>query len=93
MKGSRPEQALLSIDNPPVTPLSSGVRQGLFDGVSAALADDAIAAIVLTGMHRAFIAGADISEFGSAASEGVGLGEALELLKDHGPLSAWWSSQ
>ncbi len=23
----------------------------------------------------------------------VGLGEALELLKDHGPLSAWWSSQ
>ena len=73
--------ALLSIDNPPVNPLSSGVRQGLFDGVSNALADDAIEAIVLTGMHRAFIAGADISEFGAAATEGVGLGEALDKME------------
>jgi 3-hydroxyacyl-CoA dehydrogenase len=61
--------------------LSSGVRQGLFDGVSSALADDAIEAIVLTGMHRAFIAGADISEFGAAATEGVGLGEALDKME------------
>ena len=73
--------ALLSIDNPPVNPLSSGVRQGLFDGVSSALADDAIEAIVLTGLHRAFIAGADISEFGAAATEGVGLGEALDKME------------
>ena len=73
--------ALLSIDNPPVNPLSSGVRQGLFDSVSSALADDAIEAIVLTGMHRAFIAGADISEFGAAATEGVGLGEALDKME------------
>ncbi len=73
--------ALLSIDNPPVNPLSSGVRQGLFDGVSSALADDAIEAIVLTGMHRAFIAGADISEFGAAATAGVSLGEALDKLE------------
>jgi len=73
--------ALLSIDNPPVNPLSSGVRQGLFDGVSSALTDDAIEAIVLTGMHRAFIAGADISEFGAAATEGVGLGEALDKME------------
>ena len=73
--------ALLSIDNPPVNPLSSGVRQGFFDGVSSALADDAIEAIVLTGLHRAFIAGADISEFGAAATEGVGLGEALDKME------------
>ena len=73
--------ALLSIDNPPVNPLSSGVRQGLFDGVSSALADDAIEAIVLTGLHRAFIAGADISEFGAAATEGVGLGDALDKME------------
>ena len=73
--------ALLSIDNPPVNPLSSGVRQGLFDGVSFALADDAVEAIVLTGMHRAFIAGADISEFGAAASESVSLGEALDMME------------
>ncbi len=73
--------ALLSIDNPPVNPLSSGVRQGLFDGVSNALADNAIEAIVLTGMHRAFIAGADISEFGAAATAGVNLGEALNKME------------
>lgn len=73
--------ALLSIDNPPVNPLSSGVRQGLFDGVKKALSDDGIAAIVVTGMHRAFIAGADISEFGAAASEGVGLNEALQTME------------
>ena len=78
MKGTvhyekRGEIALLSIDNPPVNPLSSGVRQGLYDGVTTALEDDEIKAIVVTGLHRAFIAGADISEFGAAASEGVGL--------------------
>ncbi len=86
MKGTvhyevRDNIALLSIDNPPVNPLSSGVRQGLFDGVSKALADDAIEAVVLTGMHRAFIAGADISEFGAAASESVSLGEALDKME------------
>ena len=56
--------ALMTIDNPPVNPLSSGVRQGLYDGLSKALSDDDVAAIVLTGAGRAFIAGADISEFG-----------------------------
>ena len=76
--------ALLSIDNPPVNPLSSGVRQGLYDGVTRALADDGIRALVITGMHRAFIAGADISEFGSAATEGVGLHEALDKMESSG---------
>ena len=83
MKGTvhyeaRGEVALLSIDNPPVNPLSSGVRAGICDGVRKALADDAIKAIVMTGMHRAFIAGADISEFGAAASEGPSLLDALD---------------
>lgn len=86
MKGTvhyeqRGDIALLSIDNPPVNPLSSGVRQGLFDGVGKALADDSVKAIVVTGMHRAFIAGADIGEFGGAASEAVGLGEALDKME------------
>ena len=57
--------SLLTIDNPPVNPLSAGVRQGLSDGVNRALADDDVQAIVLTGAGRAFIAGADISEFGN----------------------------
>ena len=71
--------ALMTIDNPPVNPLSSGVRQGLQDGLTRALADDAVAAIVLTGAGRAFIAGADISEFGGK-SEGPSLGECLAAM-------------
>lgn len=73
--------ALMTVDNPPVNPLSSGVRQGLYDGVSQALADDDVKAVVLTGAGRAFIAGADISEFGAAASEGPGLHEVLSLME------------
>ena len=42
MKGTvhyevRGNVALMTIDNPPVNPLSSGVRQGLHDGITAAL--------------------------------------------------------
>jgi 3-hydroxyacyl-CoA dehydrogenase len=78
---SRDGIALLTVDNPPVNPLSSGVRQGLYDGVAKALTDDTIQAIVLTGAGRAFIAGADISEFGGAAEEAVGLHEALVMME------------
>jgi len=56
--------ALLTVDNPPVNPLSSGVRTALADGIQRALGDDAVKAVVITGAGRAFIAGADISEFG-----------------------------
>ena len=74
--------ALLTVDNPPVNPLSSGVRQGLADGVTAALEDGEVQAVVLTGAGRAFIAGADISEFGAAATEGPGLHECLTLMEN-----------
>ncbi len=42
MKGTvhyevRDDVALMTIDNPPVNPLSSGVRQGLNDGIAQAL--------------------------------------------------------
>jgi 3-hydroxyacyl-CoA dehydrogenase len=77
----RGASALLSIDNPPVNPLSSGVRQGLFDGVARALADTEVKAIVLTGLNRAFIAGADISEFGAAATQGASLNEVLDQME------------
>ena len=86
MKGTvhyelRDNIALMTIDNPPVNPLSSGVRQGLTDGISQALADDNVAAIVLTGAGRAFIAGADISEFGGAA-QGPSLHDCLTAMDD-----------
>ena len=56
--------ALLTIDNPPVNPLSSGVRFYLSQHLETALADDAVEAVVITGAGRAFIAGADIRDFG-----------------------------
>ncbi|MDE0757274.1 MAG: 3-hydroxyacyl-CoA dehydrogenase NAD-binding domain-containing protein [Pseudomonadales bacterium] len=77
----RGQSALLSIDNPPVNPLSSGVRQGLYDGVSRALADSDVKAIVVTGLNRAFIAGADISEFGAAATQGASLNDVLRQME------------
>ena len=58
--------ALLTIDNPPVNPLSSGVRFYLSQHMETALADDSVKAVVITGKGRAFIAGADIREFGTA---------------------------
>ncbi|MCB1827358.1 MAG: enoyl-CoA hydratase/isomerase family protein, partial [Coxiellaceae bacterium] len=73
------EIALLSIDNPPVNPLSSGVRQGLYDGLQKAKADD-VKAIIITGMHSGFIAGADISEFGSNI-ESAPLSNVLEEIE------------
>ena len=60
--------ALLTVDNPPVNPLSEGVRNGLFEGIAKAEADESIAGVVVTGKGRAFIAGADISEFGGNMS-------------------------
>lgn len=86
MKGTvhyekRDNIALLTIDNPPVNPLSGGVRQGMTDGVNKALADDTIQAIVMTGKGRAFIAGADISEFGKEP-QGPSLFDCLNTMDD-----------
>lgn len=79
---TRDNIALMTLDNPPVNPLSSGVRQGLYEGIQRALMDDAVEAIVLTGAGRAFIAGADISEFGGPAQEAVGLAETLTRMEE-----------
>ena len=55
---------VLSLNNPPVNALSRVLREGIVKGVEAALADDAIRAIVLHCEGRTFVAGADIKEFG-----------------------------
>lgn len=55
--------ALLTMDHAPVNALSAGVRAGLQDRLKEALADVGVKAIVITGGHGAFCAGADISEF------------------------------
>ncbi len=56
--------AIATIDNPPVNALGAAVRQGLADAIRQANADTAVAAIVIASAGKAFIAGADISEFG-----------------------------
>ena len=73
--------ALLTVDNPPVNPLSDGVRTGLYESLTKAEEDDSVVGVVLTGNGRAFIAGADISEFGGNV-EGVSLNEVFQKLEN-----------
>jgi 3-hydroxyacyl-CoA dehydrogenase len=73
--------ALLVVDNPPVNALSWHVRQGLFDGIQAAIAGGAVA-IVLICDGRTFIAGADITEFGGGSQQAAGLHEVQAAMED-----------
>ena len=86
MKGTviydvRDEVAILTVDNPPVNPLSDGVRTGLYESLIKAEEDSSVKGVVLTGNGRAFIAGADISEFGGNV-EGVSLNEVFSKLEN-----------
>src|SRR5712691_4490231 len=72
--------AVITVNNPPVNALSQHVRQGLRDGVTQAVADSAVAAIVITCAGRTFIAGADITEFGKAP-QAPSLHEVLDLIE------------
>jgi len=63
------EVVVLTLDNPPVNALSQAVRQGLSDAMDRAEADSAVKAVLLVGAGRAFIAGADIKEFGKPPME------------------------
>jgi 3-hydroxyacyl-CoA dehydrogenase len=55
---------IITLNNPPVNALSVAVVTGLRDAVEAAAGDDGIEGMVVTGAGSAFIAGADIREFG-----------------------------
>ena len=72
--------AILEVDNPPVNPLSSGVRAGLSEYIAKANNDVSIEGIILTGAGRSFIAGADISEFGQKP-DGPDLHTALKEIE------------
>lgn len=72
--------AILEVDNPPVNPLSDGVRHGLIESMEKAESDDSVVGIVLTGKGRSFIAGADISEFGQQI-EGPSIHDAFEKIE------------
>jgi 3-hydroxyacyl-CoA dehydrogenase len=60
----RGDVALISIENPPVNALAQLVRARLLQAIEAADDDRTIAAVVLHGKGKNFIAGADIRELG-----------------------------
>ena len=86
MKGTvlyevKDDVAVLTVDNPPVNPLSDGVRTGLYESLVKAEENSDVKGVVLTGNGRAFIAGADISEFGGNV-EGISLNEVFSKLEN-----------
>jgi enoyl-CoA hydratase len=77
--------AIVTIDHPPVNALSAPLLEELESELSRLDGDDAVRAIVLEGAgERAFVAGADISEFPSlrdAAAEAQESGSARGIQK------------
>ncbi len=55
---------VVTIDHPPVNAISVDVRRGLMAAMDEADADATVKGVLLLGAGRAFIAGADIREFG-----------------------------
>src|SRR3954471_18846771 len=72
--------AVITLDSPPVNALSFNVRDGLYEGFKAAIAEPAAAAIVLICAGRTFIAGADITEFGGA-QKGASLFDVQQMME------------
>ncbi|NUT74883.1 3-hydroxyacyl-CoA dehydrogenase [Pseudomonas sp. C1C7] len=60
--------ALIGLARPPVNTLGQPLREAILQACEQANADASVRAIVLYGANGLFSAGADISEFGSAAS-------------------------
>src|SRR5262249_54332640 len=77
--------AVIAIDNPPVNGLSHATREGIVRDLRRALDETDVDAIVLTGRPGFFSAGADIAEFGTAASGAEpSLPQVIAALEDAG---------
>jgi 3-hydroxyacyl-CoA dehydrogenase len=72
--------AIATIDNPPVNALGAALRADLAAAVREAMADAGVAALVIAASGKAFIAGADISEFGKPLAEPI-LPQVLEAIE------------
>ncbi|NMG76445.1 3-hydroxyacyl-CoA dehydrogenase NAD-binding domain-containing protein [Aromatoleum diolicum] len=59
--------AVVTIDRPPVNALSADVRRGLLNAFEELAGDPSVAGAVLACAGRTFVAGAEISEFGTDA--------------------------
>ncbi|MBN9440434.1 3-hydroxyacyl-CoA dehydrogenase NAD-binding domain-containing protein [Bosea sp. (in: a-proteobacteria)] len=73
--------AVATIDNPPVNALGAALRRDLAAAVTEVMADPEVEALVLAAAGRAFIAGADISEFGKPLAQPI-LPEVLDLIEN-----------
>ncbi|WP_332683194.1 3-hydroxyacyl-CoA dehydrogenase NAD-binding domain-containing protein [Bosea sp. (in: a-proteobacteria)] len=73
--------AVATIDNPPVNALGAALRRNLAEAVRQAMADPQVEALVIAAAGRAFIAGADISEFGKPLAQPI-LPEVLDLIEN-----------
>ncbi|MBW7946152.1 MAG: enoyl-CoA hydratase/isomerase family protein, partial [Sphingomonadaceae bacterium] len=74
------EIAVITVNSPPVNALSAPVRDGIAEGVTSAVADPEVKAIVLVCAGRTFIAGADITEFGKPP-RGVSLHDMIDRIE------------
>ncbi len=76
---------VITVNNPPVNALSPGVPEGILEGVAQFSTDPSVAAVILIGGGRTFIAGADIKEFGKITSgqrrRGPGLLAVIDALE------------
>ena len=74
--------AVVTIDNPPVNALGSGVPEGVEEAIEAAEADGSVRAIVIVGAGTTFVAGADIKQLEDLAwGRGPGAPTIHELLQ------------
>ncbi|HRB12714.1 MAG TPA: enoyl-CoA hydratase/isomerase family protein, partial [Vicinamibacteria bacterium] len=73
--------AVLTINHPPVNALGAAVKRALLDHLDAALANDAVNAVVIAGAGKHFSAGADLREFGEAAAKGPLLPDLIDRLE------------
>lgn len=73
--------AVLTLNHPPVNALGAAVKRALLDHLETVLADDAVNAVVIAGAGKHFSAGADIKEFGEAASPGPSLPELIDRIE------------
>ncbi len=80
------EIGVITVNNPPVNALSPGVPEGIAAAVEQVKNDDSIRGAVLIGAGQAFIAGADIKEFGKITRgerrEGINFLGLLRTIED-----------
>ena len=72
--------AVITINNPPVNALSSGVSAGIGAAVAQIEKDVSVKGVVFIGAGRTFVAGADIKEFGELTSGKIICRESLKPL-------------